>query len=81
MEGVTHPGYRDLMASYGGIGVVCTEFVRITRGPVNRRLVKHQVVASEHAGVNTNLLAPGDFIDAISNNAAVNGIPVTIAPV
>jgi anaerobic selenocysteine-containing dehydrogenase len=38
-------------------------------------------VASEHAGVNTNLLAPGDFIDAISNNAAVNGIPVTIAPV
>jgi anaerobic selenocysteine-containing dehydrogenase len=38
-------------------------------------------IASEHAGVNSNVLAPGEFIDAISNNAAVNGIPVTIAPV
>ena len=38
-------------------------------------------VAREHAGVNNNLLAPGDFIDEISNNAAVNGIPVEVAPV
>jgi anaerobic selenocysteine-containing dehydrogenase len=37
-------------------------------------------VAREHAGVNTNILSPGTFIDQISNNAAVNGIPVTLAP-
>ena len=37
-------------------------------------------VANEHAGVNTNVLSPGDFIDVISGNAAVNGIPVTISP-
>jgi len=37
-------------------------------------------VANEHAGVNNNVLAPGTFVDAISGNAAVNGIPVTIAP-
>jgi hypothetical protein len=37
-------------------------------------------VAREHAGVNTNVLSPGTFIDEISNNAAVNGIPVTLAP-
>ncbi len=38
-------------------------------------------VANEHAGVNTNILAPGTFVDVISGNAAVNGIPVRIAPV
>jgi anaerobic selenocysteine-containing dehydrogenase len=37
-------------------------------------------VAREHAGVNNNLLAPGTFVDAISGNAAVNGIPVEVAP-
>jgi anaerobic selenocysteine-containing dehydrogenase len=37
-------------------------------------------VAREHAGVNNNLLAPGMFVDEISGNAAVNGIPVEVAP-
>lgn len=37
-------------------------------------------VAREHAGVNNNLLAPGRFVDAISGNAAVNGIPVEVVP-
>ncbi len=36
--------------------------------------------AREHAGVNNNLLAPGTFVDAISGNAAVNGIPVEVVP-
>lgn len=38
-------------------------------------------VACEHAGVNSNVLAPGHLIDPISNNAVVNGIPVSLAPV
>jgi len=38
-------------------------------------------VAREHAGVNNNLLALPDFFDPISNNAAVNGIPVKVTPV
>ncbi|WCO68112.1 molybdopterin-dependent oxidoreductase [Iamia majanohamensis] len=37
-------------------------------------------VATEHAGVNTNVLSPGGFVDVPSGNAAVNGIPVTVAP-
>jgi anaerobic selenocysteine-containing dehydrogenase len=37
-------------------------------------------VAREHAGVNSNLLAPGHFVDQLSGNAAVNGIPVEVAP-
>ncbi|NUU22297.1 MAG: molybdopterin-dependent oxidoreductase, partial [Streptomycetaceae bacterium] len=37
--------------------------------------------AHSHAGVNSNVLAPGTFVDAISGNAAVNGIPVTVTGV
>jgi anaerobic selenocysteine-containing dehydrogenase len=37
-------------------------------------------VAREHAGTNTNLLAPGHLVDVPSGNAAVNGIPVEVVP-
>lgn len=37
-------------------------------------------VAREHAGVNSNLLAPGHLLDVPSGNAAVNGIPVEVVP-
>ena len=37
-------------------------------------------VASQHAGVCNNVLAPGSFVDVPSGNAAVNGIPVAVAP-
>jgi anaerobic selenocysteine-containing dehydrogenase len=36
-------------------------------------------VASEHAGVNSNLLAPTE-VDPLSGNAVLNGIPVEVAP-
>jgi anaerobic selenocysteine-containing dehydrogenase len=37
-------------------------------------------VASEHAGVNSNVLADETQIDPVSGNAVLNGIPVEIAP-
>jgi anaerobic selenocysteine-containing dehydrogenase len=37
-------------------------------------------VASQHAGVCSNILAPGSLVDVPSGNAVVNGIPVHIAP-
>ena len=37
-------------------------------------------VARDHPGVNNNLLAPPEFVDTISGNAAVNGIPVEVSP-
>ena len=37
-------------------------------------------VANEHRGVNTNVLSPGGFVDVLSGNAAVNGIPVSVVP-
>ena len=37
-------------------------------------------VAAAHAGVCNNVLAPGGLVDPLSNNAVVNGIPVTVTP-
>jgi len=37
-------------------------------------------VASDHAGVCNNVLAPGELVDVLSGNAIVNGIPVEISP-
>jgi anaerobic selenocysteine-containing dehydrogenase len=38
-------------------------------------------VASLHAGANSNRLSDELLIDALSGNAVLNGIPVTLAPV
>jgi len=57
-------------------GVVC-----LPHGWGHDKAGARLTVAAEHAGVCNNILAPGDFIDLPSNNAAVNGIPVEIAPV
>jgi anaerobic selenocysteine-containing dehydrogenase len=37
-------------------------------------------VASEHAGVNSNLLADESMVEPLSGNAVLNGIPVEVAP-
>jgi anaerobic selenocysteine-containing dehydrogenase len=38
-------------------------------------------VASEHPGVNSNVLTDGDRIDPLSGNAVLTAIPVTVRPV
>jgi anaerobic selenocysteine-containing dehydrogenase len=37
-------------------------------------------VATRHAGVCNNVLAPGELVDVASGNAVVNGIPVEVLP-
>ncbi|WP_220451150.1 molybdopterin-dependent oxidoreductase [Nocardioides dongkuii] len=37
-------------------------------------------VAHAHAGVNSNLLNPGDLLDVPSGTLAVNGVPCSVAP-
>lgn len=44
MEGVTHPILRELIARRGGVGIVCTEFVRVTANPLGRAILKKHVV-------------------------------------
>jgi len=38
-------------------------------------------VAAEHAGVNSNVLAPSDLFDPVSGTAVLNGIPVEVRAV
>ncbi len=40
-----------------------------------------QAVATDHAGVNVNVLTDASAIDPLSGNAVLNGIPVAVAPV
>ncbi len=35
-------------------------------------------VATQHAGVNTNILTDEHFLDSLSGNAALNGVPVSV---
>jgi anaerobic selenocysteine-containing dehydrogenase len=39
-----------------------------------------QGVASQHAGVNVNLLSDDEFVDVLSGNAAFNGLAVSVEP-
>ena len=43
MEGVTNAAVREVLASYGPVGLVCTEFVRISNGKVSRSYLERQV--------------------------------------
>lgn len=44
MEGVTHPILREMIAARGGVGVVCTEFVRVTAQPLTRKTLHKHIV-------------------------------------
>lgn len=49
MEGVTEPPFREAMAAQGGLGLLCTEFVRISRAPLADTLLRRAVVKQEDA--------------------------------
>jgi len=36
-------------------------------------------IASQHAGINTNILTDDQFLDTLSGNAALNGVPVSLS--
>ena len=43
MEGVTNAAVREVLASYGPVGLVCTEFVRISGEKISRQYLERQV--------------------------------------
>lgn len=55
-------------------GVVC-----LPHGWGHDKPNTRMAVASRRPGVNNNRLAPPTFVDALSGNAAVNGIPVSLS--
>jgi anaerobic selenocysteine-containing dehydrogenase len=55
-------------------GVVC-----LPHGYGHNRDGIRMRVAVEHAGVSINDITDDEFLDQLSGNAAVNGVPVTVA--
>jgi nifR3 family TIM-barrel protein len=56
LEGVSHPILRELTASRGGVGVVCTEFVRVTKNPLSDKTVKKHVVRPSRGALSVQVM-------------------------
>ena len=69
MEGVSHPLFRASMASRGGLGVVCTEFVRISRAPIGPSQVRAHVVKTGDVPLLVQLM--GNEADDMADAARV----------
>ncbi len=69
MEGVTHPMFRALTAERGGVGVVCTEFVRISRAPLSVTALAREVVKAP--GVPLSVQVMGKDAEKMAEAAGV----------
>lgn len=69
MEGVSHPAFRAMMAERGGLDIVCTEFVRVSRGPLSAVALRREVVKVE--GVPLSVQVMGNDADKMAEAAAV----------
>jgi nifR3 family TIM-barrel protein len=56
MEGITHPAFRALIAARPGLGVVCTEFVRICSTGLGAKHLREQVVRAPGAALSVQVM-------------------------
>lgn len=69
MEGVTSPPLRELYARRGGIGVVCTEFVRVTSQPLSEKTLRRHVARAEGALLSVQVM--GNDIEQMAEAASM----------
>lgn len=69
MEGVTHPTFRRMLAEKGGLGCVCTEFVRISGQVVNAGNLARHVDKIE--GVPLSVQVMGNDADLMAEAAGM----------
>lgn len=69
MEGVSHPEFRALLAERGGVGIVCTEFVRVSRAPLSAVALRREVVKA--AGVPLSVQVMGNDAEKMAEAAGV----------
>jgi len=69
MEGITSPSTRSLLAGYGPLGLVCTEFVRVSGEQVSRRHLERQV--KKPPGVALSVQLMGNDAALMAEAAAV----------
>ena len=56
MEGITDPAFRQLIAARPGVGVVCTEFVRIASTGLGAKFLRQQVVRAPGAALSVQVM-------------------------
>ncbi|HEX2875957.1 MAG TPA: tRNA-dihydrouridine synthase family protein [Polyangiaceae bacterium] len=56
MEGVTNAAVREVLASYGPVGLVCTEFVRISGEKISRQYLERQVEKLPHVPLSVQVM-------------------------
>jgi tRNA-dihydrouridine synthase len=66
MEGVTNPTMRAAIAEKGGVGIVCTEFVRITRAPLSLPALRREVIKAPGMPLSVQVMGnePAKMADA-----------------
>jgi tRNA-dihydrouridine synthase B len=69
MEGITHPGLRALYLERGGLGLVCTEFVRVSRAPLAIEAVRREVVRDPRAPLSVQVM--GNEADKMAEAARI----------
>ena len=69
MEGVTGPELRARFAERGGVGLVCTEFVRVSRAKLPAKSLKRAVVKAP--GVALSVQVMGNEIDKMAEAAGL----------
>ncbi|HKO95017.1 MAG TPA: tRNA-dihydrouridine synthase family protein, partial [Polyangiaceae bacterium] len=56
MEGITHPAFRALIARRPGVGVLCTEFVRIAATGLGAKYLRQQVVREPDTALSVQVM-------------------------
>ena len=69
MEGVTNAAVREVLASYGPVGLVCTEFVRIAGEAISPPYLRRQV--EKVAGVPLSVQVMGNDPELMAEAGAV----------
>lgn len=67
MEGISHPAFRARVAALGGVGLVCTEFVRVSRAPLSHEALRREVVRAP--GVPLSVQVMGNDADKMADAA------------
>ena len=69
LEGVSHPLFRQMIAEKGGVGIVCTEFVRIGTNPVNARSMAQHVVKALDVPLSVQVM--GTHVETMADAAGM----------
>lgn len=80
MEGVGHPAFRHSIAALGGLDLVCTEFVRVTQGPLSTALVRRAIQPSAGSALSVQVMgnAPERMAEAAGHVARAGADVVDI---